>query len=189
MKVLSKLPLTILMVALLAACGNDNKSGRNTNANPWAANGVCASSYNCNLDQLNLDYRYNGVSIERVVQENLCVIGSTQRMQWQTTVQSQTVIQRNDVFVGVTSYGDVGMIIGNGTNTATFRAYFCVRQGQPMQVIPSPATGHMVGIGISTACRFKPLFSLTVSFSDGSIAAFRQLDGGTSANGKFSICY
>ena len=181
MKSLSKLFLAIVMLVLVAACGKDNKSGQKNNS--WDSNGYCSNSYNCSTSQLNMDYNYRGASIESVVHQSPCLTGSSQRMQWQSQVRMGYVVQRGDVYVGVTSYGDVGMLIGNGTAQATFRAYICARSGQPMQIAPNPL------INVATMCRFKPIVALTVGFSSGEFAAFRMLDGGRGFSGQpYSMC-
>jgi hypothetical protein len=177
MKLASHLILASLLLMLLAACGKDNKSG-NSNRNQ------CSNGYTCSsLDMLNTDYNYNGTSVQTVIQQNPCITGSPARMQYQQTVNLPYIVQSRDIFVGVTSYGDVGMVVGRGSQTATFIGYLCQRQGTPM----GPPSNVL--LGVATLCRFKPVVAANLQFSDGSLALFRPLSpGGSSRGTPFSIC-
>ncbi len=140
----------------------------------------------------------NGISLNQVQQENPCILqggymgqGNMQRQVMQTQVQVQTnpnvpptIVPRGDMYVGVTSMGDVAAVIGNGTMTPTFVAYLC----------PRPVSGQgnlypQILVGAATVCAFKYITAANIVFPDGSQANFRALSpGGSSARQKFSFC-
>lgn len=180
-----KIILFILTLAFAVSCGKDNKSGTNNNSlsNPYCATTACSYSQ---LSGLNTSY--NGVSIQSVVQQNVCITGSASRLQYSTQVALPYVVQTGDVYVGVTSYGDVGVIVGNGSNTATFTAYLCARSNYQSVVQPVSAPTN-IKLGVATTCRFKSMVAATLVLSDGSGALFRMLDFGSSSGQKFQVCY
>ena len=74
------------------------------------------------------------------------------------------------------------MVVGRGSNTATFIGYLCQRSGSPA------GAPQNVSLGVATRCRFKTMYAANLQFSDGSLALFRYLDGGTSRGNQFSLC-
>lgn len=168
---MKRLLLPLLALSLVVACGKDNKSGKQdswTYSNPYLGsitgvpNNVSSvlSAVNCYASS------YPGT-----------VTGNYQgRQQMQLAMTGfQTIIPAGDVYVGITSYGDVGVVMGNGTAAPTFIAYLCPRSFTNFQgsVISN------VSIGSYTNCIFKPLTAASLVFP-GNVgsADFRMLDFG-----------
>jgi hypothetical protein len=183
MKVFSQITLAAVMLIFISACGGNNKSGKNNdNGDCIYTLGGCSSAYsNGYTNNINSPYTYNGISVNTVLNENQCQSGPN-RAQYTSQVTLPYVVQRGDLFVGVTSYGDVALVAGNGTATANFVAYLCPRGGTPMQ---APLD---VRLGVATRCQFKTMFAATLQFSSQEVALFRFLDGGSSRGTPFSIC-
>ncbi len=183
MKVFSQITLAAMMLMFISACGG-NKSGKNNdNGDCIYTLGGCGSAYSdgYSYSNLNSPYSYNGISVNTVLGENQCQTGP-QRMQYSAQVTLPYIVQRGDLYVGVTSFGDVAVVAGNGSQTANFVAYLCQRGGTPVQ---APAT---VNLGVATRCQFKTLYAANLQFSSGEVALFRFLDGGSSRGAPFSIC-
>lgn len=190
MKVMCHIIQSLLLLGLLVACGKDNKSGQNNNQYAYnngysgydAYGNPVFTGYNTNLSS---PYSYNGYSVNTILAENTCVTyPNAGRMQVQVplTGSQYNSITANDFYIGVTSYGDVGVVVGTG-NGAMFVGYLCPRMS-------SSGQGFLSGIGIGSysTCRMKPLVAATMQFPDGSKAAFRMLDYGSSRGVRFSVC-
>ena len=165
--------LSCMLLATLASCGKDNKSG---NRDPWGL-----TSTNPYTGQQTP--QFGQYQVGQVINENPCVTGSQQRIQAQTQLANfPTVIPAGDVYVGVTSFGDVGAIVGTG-GVPTFIAYVCPRT-------MSFSQGQLMGItlGNYSNCAFKPISAATLRFGDGTEARFRMMDYGNSMGQKFSMC-
>lgn len=196
MKSLVNVAIFTCMLALAASCGNDNKSGRRNN-DPYGYGAYGAYSA----------YTANGVQLGQVIAENPCigsgagpyvqgsnpyynnnawntnfVASASQRVEVSFPLTNFTVIPNGDIYVGVTSYGDVAAVIGNGS-TPMFVAYICPRSAASGQ-------GSLRGIslGAYTNCAVKPLTAATMLFPDGTSADFRMADFGSSQRTKFSFC-
>lgn len=166
---MKSLLLPLLALTLLASCGNDNKSGKSS----WSY----SDPY---LGGISGIPSYNGTSVNAVLNSVPCLSagygqsGTRQQMQMQLT-GFNTVVPSGDIYVGITSYGDVGVIYGQGNNAPTFIAYLCPRSFTNYQgsVISN------VRLASYTNCAFKPLVSASLVFpgSTGS-ADFRMLDYG-----------
>jgi hypothetical protein len=188
MKFFGKLFFYITLLALLSACGKSNTSGQSGQygINGYGVpNGYFGGGIG-SVANITSGYSYGGYSLDAVQSQNPCV-GSygtgAQRLMVQVPLAGfPTVISPNDIYVGVTSFGDVGAIIGTGT-TPMFVAYICPRSQASGQ-------GSLYGIslGAYSNCAFKPLTAATMSFPDGTTAAFRMLDYGSSAGAKFTFC-
>lgn len=177
-----------LFVAL-TGCGKDNKSGRS--ANSWDYANPYSSGYGTPVANINSPYSYGGISVNQVMQENPCTsgyggYGATQRIPIQVPMTNfPTVIAPNDVYVGVTSYGDVGVMVGTAPGQPPmFVGYMCPRSFAPN------GQGQLLGVkpGVSTQCLFKPIVAATVVFPGGASADFRMMDYGSSAKQKFTFC-
>ena len=191
-------PLFISLLAMLSlgGCGKGNESGR---SNPFgsgfgtcvshSANGQC-SQYQSTMPYSS-PYAANGIGLVRVQQENPCILGgqwgqmgNLQRSMVQVRVNMPTVVAVNDIFVGVTSYGDVAAIVGNGTNQPLFVAYLC----------PRPVNGQgtlmpQILIGAYGNCQVKPMTAANMVFPDGTQANFRSPQYGSSAGRPFTFCH
>ncbi len=165
-----------------------------------SVDGLCTQYQNYSIGNFNSPYSFNGVSLNQVQMENPCILSSygsiysqypgswmqpsMQRQLVQTRVNLGTILSRGDIYVGVTSVGDVAAIIGDGTPSPMFVAYLC----------PRPLSGQGVlysGVSISayTSCAFKYITKANMVFPDGSQANFRALSpGGSSAGRGFSFC-
>jgi hypothetical protein len=172
--------LLLLALAFTASCGKDNKTGRN---NGWDFGSAGINPYT------GTPLAQGNFAVAQVINENPCGGGmmgggfgmGMQRMQVQLPIQNfPTVIGPNEVYVGVTSFGDVAALIGTG-GVPTFVAFLCPRMAQPLSV-------SNITIGAYSQCAFKPLTKADVRFGDGSVALFRWMDAGNSVGQKFSYC-
>lgn len=169
---MKKLLLPLLALTLLASCGNDNKSGK--------------SSWNYTdpyLGGINGVPSYQGSSVSTVINAIPCWASGSgtnsnyagrQQMQLQLTGYP-SIIPSGDVYVGATSYGDVGVLLGQGNNNPVFIAYLCPRSftGYQGSIISN------VRIATQSNCSFKPLTSASLVFPNNTGSAdFRMLDYG-----------
>jgi len=201
MKVMPKFLIFSAILAAAMGCGKNNESGKSNNGGSYCAaygaNGQCSayvSNYNSQFPAV------NGVNLNQVQQENPCVLSGggyygqapmpRQVVQVQlrnayTDVNGQpTIVPNGDMYVGVTSFGDVAAVIGNGTLNPIFVAYLCPRPAS-WQAIP-PQTVLLRG---QTSCAVKLIQDADVIFPDNTQANFRPLSpGGSSAKQKFSFC-
>ena len=189
--------LCVLYSALfvfLAGCGKDNKSG--TSANSWGYANPYTSGYG-GIGAVNSPYSYGSVSLNQVMAENPCISGygtfpggqgpyQGQRITIQQPLTNfQTVIPANDIYVGVTSYGDVAALVGTAPGQPPmFVAYLCPRS------FATSGQGQILGVkpGTYTNCQIKPIVAATVALPGGATADFRMLDYGSSARMPFTFC-
>lgn len=182
MKVFNHISLICLLSALLTACGGDNKSGKNNNHDGYYASGL-TGGINSNIPN------YNGYSINQVLAENQCTNGLNQRIEGAPVqVNIGGVIASGDIYVGVTSMGDVGVLVGNGTQAPTFVGYYCVRNQYYQNAGYMQSQVRSMSLGAYTYCQFKPIAAASVMLSDGSVANFRMLDYGNSRGQRFTFC-
>ncbi len=187
MKSLGHALLHLTLLTVLFACGKDNESGKKSN------------QYNSsNPLSVNSPYSYGGMSVNQVMQQNPCRSGfagnpgfanqnyNGQRIPYSVPLTNfQTVVPPNDIYVGVSSYGDVGVIVGqNVGQPPLFVGYMCPRSFAQQGLIGP----FDVSIGAYSNCLFKPIVRATVTFPGGGSAGFRMMDYGSSANAKFSFC-
>jgi len=187
--------MTLLQVSLvfsLFSCGKKNESGK---SNQWSL----ANPYGLGLTNINSPYSYGGVPLNQVMQQNPCRGGfngypgytnqsySGQRVAIQVPlVNFPSNVAPGDIFVGVTSYGDVAAVVGQAVGQPPlFVGYLC-----PRSFAPNGQAGldRDIRIGAYSRCLFKPMTKATVYFPGGSTAEFRWLDGGSSAGQRFSFC-
>jgi hypothetical protein len=193
--------LTLTALIALGGCGKDNESGKSNNpySNPYYS-GLQLPQ----IGTVNSPYSYGGISLNQIQLENPCISGypgfpgtGVNNFVGQRIVAQQvltgypTVIPPGDVYVGVTSYGDVAALVGQAAGQPPiFVAYLCPRSFAPN------GQGQIMSIttGSYSQCLFKPLTSATMLFPGGAVANFRWLDGGTSVGvmqntlRKFSFC-
>lgn len=184
MKWCLKLPVSLTLLVLLTACGQDNKSGKPKGLGGYGGidmYGAGGQQYQPGM----ATPTYGQYSVSQAIQENPCVGGGYQnRIQVQVQLTNfPTVIPQNDVYVGVTSFGDVGAIVGTGSGAPTFIGYICPRSMASGQ-------GQLSGISLGSYsnCAFKPISAATMRFPDNTEARFRMMDFGSSAGTKFSYC-
>ena len=177
MKSLGHLILSTVILSMLVACGKDNKSGKSSGTS-WDP--YYGTNYNTTTSPYALP---TGQTVTQVMNENPCITGNSYRQTVQVNLTGfPSYIPANDVYVGVTSYGDVAAIIGTGS-TPVFVAYLCPRNSMSGQ-------GQLAGINIGsyTSCAFKPIPAATMVFPDGTSANFRDMKYGSSRQMKFSYC-
>lgn len=159
---MKKIIFPLLALTLIVACGKDNKSGQKdswTYSDPYLGPGTAPA---------NLQALFSAVPC------NMNPGANRQRMD--LPLQGfQTIIPAGDTYVGITSYGDVAVIQGNGTSSPKFSAYLCHRDF----TTPQGSVLSNVRIGSYSNCQFKPITSATLVFP-GSVATaeFRMLDFG-----------
>jgi hypothetical protein len=190
--------LALLHLAFLVAimsCGKNNESGKKTNS--WGYNNPYVNGQ-VPLSNINSPYQYGGIRVNSVLAENPCRNGyggypnnnqgySGQRIPIQIPMLNfPTVIPPNDLYVGVTSYGDVAVLVGGAIGTPPlFVGYMCPRSFSPS------GQGQLMGVKLGTysKCLLKPMTEATIIFpSGGGTANFRWLDGGNSLGTRFSFC-
>jgi hypothetical protein len=182
MKSLGFYLLNLALVTMLVSCGKNNESGKsNSYGNPYYSN---------QYGTINSNYSYGGVSVNQVIQSNPCISGGVQsqaRVQVQIPVPLQTVMPQGDMYVGVTSSGDVGLLVGQGSASAIFVAYICQRGVQYNQTTQPQITD--LAFGSYSQCSFKPITRATVMLPGAYVPLyFRWLDGGSSVGAKFPFC-
>lgn len=173
----------LLSLALLASCGKNNESGKSNNRynNPYYSN---------QYGTINSTYSYGGVSVNQVIQANPCISNGVQtqaRVQVQIPVPLQTIMPTGDMYVGVTSSGDVGLLVGQGSASAIFVGYICQRGVMYNQATQPQITD--LAFGSYSQCSFKPITRATVMLPGAYVPLyFRWLDGGSSLGAKFPFC-
>jgi hypothetical protein len=197
MKLLSS---TLILSSLLAlfGCGKNNESGRagGVYSSRYCVtpgpNGQCLQYQNYSINNFNSPYSFGGVSLNQVQQENPCILSGAgyygqsvfNRQVVTTRVSMPYIVTRGEMYVGVTSFGDVAAVIGDGSNNPTFVAYLC----------PRPVSGQgtlfpQILLGNATDCAVKYITAANMAFPDGTQANFRALSpGGSSLRQKFSFC-
>jgi hypothetical protein len=175
----------LMTLALLASCGKNNESGKSNNP---MCNGsaYCQSAYGT----INSAYSYGGISVNQVIQANPCTTQGTptqNRIQIQVPVNLPTVIAPNDIYVGVTSSGDVGVLVGQGSSQAIFVSYMCARGNMYTQTA-QPQIADLA-FGSYSQCSLKPITRATLVVPGMYTPLyFRWLDGGSSLGQKFPFC-
>ncbi len=176
------------LFGILQGCGKNNESGKSGSTSTGQI-----------PDPLSIDntpYSYQGVNVQQVLLQNPCVNGyagmtgqtsayTNQRSQIQVALTGfKTQVSPGDIYVGVTSYGDVAVVSGQSAGQPPlFVAYLCPRS------FTQSGTGQLsnVQLGANTpTCLFKPITAATVVFPGGATADFRWLDGGNSMRQKFT---
>jgi hypothetical protein len=182
------------LIVLAIGCGKDNRSGRaNTGiyTGQFGTLGTFGSPYSFTNGQVT-------IPVDQVIAENPCIsqfggfVGAPagayggQRIPIQIPLLNfPTVIPPGDIYVGVTSYGDVGVLAGTAVGQPPmFVGYLCPRAFAPN------GQGQLMGVKPATYsnCLFKPIQAATVVFPGGASADFRMLDFGSSMRQRFSFC-
>ena len=170
--------LHLALLTMLLACGKENKSGK---TNSWDYSNPYVANPNLNYAPINSPYTYGQIPVNNVITQNACrgYGGFHQnRIQIQIPLTNfPTVIPAGDVYVGVTSYGDVAVLAGQATGQPPiFVGYMCQRSFAPT------GQGQLMGIKIGSysKCSFKPITAATMVFPGGATAEFRWMDGGSS---------
>lgn len=183
----------LLLIFVIISCGKNNESGKKTN---WSYNNPYTNGL-LPINNINSPYSYGGMSINQVMEQNPCRSGYNgvsglngpyggQRIPIQIPlVNFPTVIPPNDLYVGVTTFGDVAVLVGQPVGSPPlFVGYMCPRTFAPT------GQGQLMGIkvGAYSNCLFKPMTAATMVFPGGGSAEFRWMDGGSSVGRPFSFC-
>jgi len=165
--------LSLGLILLISSCGKNNESGKSIPFN-----------FPPNMNPLtSTPYSYNGINVQQVLMQNPCINPlANQQFNSRQTINVpltgfRTQVAPGDIFVGVTSYGDVAVVAGQAPGQPPlFVGYLCPRS------FTMGGTGQLmnVDIGANTRCFFKPITAATIMFPGGGRADFRWLDGGTS---------
>lgn len=188
--------LILATLTVIAGCGKENKTGRNGGVDPYMysnplVNGSFPAGSIINGAAVGM---VGSVNLGAIIQQNPCVSGyggynQNQRLPIQIPLtRFSTALPANDVYVGVTSYGDVAAVIGMQGQPPMFMAYVCPRAFAPNgqgQLVSNPSIGSY-----SPKCGqvVKPIVAATLVFPGGASADFRMLDFGTSTGAPFSFC-
>lgn len=191
MKSLGRWFIYPVLLTMLIACGKENESGK-----------TAAPVYQPLTSPYTTQYQGASIQVNQVLASNPCRSGFTgipgqtqpydsQRFQFEVAVNPQTFnpptnVMQGDFYVGVTSFGDVAVIVGNGLGQpAKFIGYLCPRASASTgQGMVSP----YIKIGASSPkCAFKPIIAATVTFPGGERADFRWMDGGSSMGQPFPM--
>lgn len=175
--------LTLALLVMLVSCGKDNESGK---SNMYYNNPLYGGIINPNSP-----YSVGNISLNTIMNENPCLnnyYGYTNAGGTRQTIQLPAVTVTggpiSGSYVGVTSFGDVAIVQGNGSQ-AVLTAYLCPRsfapQGPIQQTIPVKA-------GAASSCIVPPIVAATLNFGYGQTADFRMLEFGSSMKRPFSFC-
>lgn len=174
---MKRVVLLLSLITILVGCGKENTSGR-TNAFQYG-NGLNAS-----YGVINSPYNYSGNAVmSTIMVENPCggIQGSNSRAEISLPVQLTRAVSSGN-YVGVTTAGDIGILVSNGSYQATFIAYVCPRASGGIQ----PSVNNIT-TGTATGCQYPPLVSSNLYLGTTTLA-FRMLDGGTNQGRPFSFC-
>ena len=187
--------LHLTLLTFIFSCGQNNESGKSSSS--WGYGNPYSNGHSP-ITNVNSPYSYGGMSVNQVIQQNPCRSGFSgvtayadqnyagKRIPIQVPMLNfPTVIPPNDVYVGVTSFGDVAVLVGQALNQPPlFVGYMCPRSFSPS------GQGQLTGVkvGSYSNCLFKPMTAATVIFPGGGTAEFRWVDGGSSAGTKFNFC-
>ncbi len=184
----------LLMGSLLVACGKDNKSGQSS-LSQWGINGLGVGQYG------QIGTISNSV-VAAAVSQNVCLGGSNNiygynSSQYNTgryAVQfplNMTPFTAGDFYMGVTSYGDVAVVVGQGASAQPlFIAYVCPRSGMSGGQGRLLANPQLLSYSPHCGSSSKPMNATMVlpsAFGQDGLA-FRWADGGNSQRMPFSFC-
>ena len=196
--------LMILSLILITSCGGSGSGGKgasfsnSSTSNPPKVPSDSEVEIEIEIEPENgqvsygavsSPYSYGGYAVNQILQSNICITGTSpdSRATFQQRVFMGSLIAAGDLYAGVTSYGDVAILLGDGSETATFIAYVCSRGSQEGASNPQLVTRPT--LGSTSACRFKPIISASFVFPNSSTPLyFRMLDGMNSQGQKFPFC-
>lgn len=179
MKSLGLCLLNVALLAMLVACGKDNESGKKSST--WDYTNPYTQGYNG--VPITVGSGQAPAVVYNIINSYPCANNVVQRIPIQVPLtNSPFVVSPGDVHVGVTSYGDVAMIVGTATGQPPmFVGYMCPRSFAPT------GQGQLYDVAIGTAsarCSVKQITRATVVFPGGAVAAFRELTFGRYTTGQ-----
>lgn len=176
MKSICRYLLTLALLTMVVACGKDNKSGK---SDPYMyGNPYSSGTYSPAVSGLGI--AYGNFNLDAVLGQTYCMTTgypNQNRMRIQFPLQGYpTAVQQGDLYVGVTTAGDVAVLVGQGgANPPLFIAFMCQR------AYATSGQGQLadLAIGTATKCMVKPLVRATMVVPGfPQPLYFRQLDGG-----------
>ena len=179
MKSLGLCLLQVALLAMLVACGKDNESGKTSS---WNYNNPYSSGYQG--VPTNINSSQAPAAVYNILSNYPCQgYTGTQRIPIQVPLtNSPYVVSPGDFHVGVTSYGDVAMIVGTAVGQPPmFVGFMCPRS------FTSSGQGQLYDVAIGAAssrCAVKQITRATVVFPGGATAAFRELTFGRYTTGQ-----
>lgn len=135
-------PTLIILSALLAlaSCGKENESGRNNNGACLSYVGTQCNAYAALPGGINYGLSSNA-NLSSIVQQIPCTYGMMNRATQVVNVVTNTIMTAGHSYIGITSYGDIAIVVGNGSTNSQATLYIC---GGNIQVpnIAYPALGE-----------------------------------------------
>lgn len=146
----------ILATALvLASCGKNNESGRNSGICTQYVGGNCSaySSFNPGMS--------GEINLSQVVNQIPCIYGNMGRSQVTVQVQTASRTTPGQQYLGTTALGDIAIIIGNGSMTTQATLFLC--GGQMGGYNPGMGMGGYAKLGEYTtmSCPIKTITEFT----------------------------
>lgn len=181
------LPILLMFSTLvvLSACGKKNESGKNNNQGPciqFGPTGQC-NQYSTLPGGINPGLGVN-VNLSQIVAQIPCESGAMgmpmNRNVQMVQLNTNTITTAGHSYLGVTSYGDVAIIVGNGTKIVQASLYMCNGQMAGTQAGPI-----LLGEYVSETCPVKVISSGAIGYR-----TFRDPRGGqgTRGPGTFAFC-
>ncbi len=170
--------MILFLLAVMASCGKDNKTGKRSGYYGFNQLGTYGQYNGTRIG-------YNGMSLQQVINENPCIGGApaNYRSTYSTAAIVNSVISNGDIWVGVTSFGDVAAV--GGTPQGPIAQIFLCPRNMMSQGGQSPLQN--ITLLPYTGCGFKQM-NARLQLPDGTVANFRAMDYGTSTGAKFSYC-
>jgi hypothetical protein len=170
MKSLGLCLLSIALLAFLTGCGKNNESGKKSRYNVPIGNPLYGPHQNLAL---------GNVPLEAVLQETLCLttnMPTRNRHRVDIPLPGYpSAIPNGDVYVGVTTAGDVAALMGTPQHPV-FVAFLCER---PLFAQAGQGQLYDIATGTQSRCKFKPLARATIGVPGlPEPLFFRMLDGG-----------
>lgn len=189
MKVLPKFLIFSAILAAAMGCGKNNESGKSNNGGiclQYGVNGQC-SAYSTGVYTSG-----NNINLSSLVSQIPCEssggympVGNIGRTQQMVQVQTRTIATAGQSYLGVTSMGDIAIVVGNGTMNAQMQVFLC--PGQAMGQLMAPVT---LGEYTDPACPIKVITAASLSGYNGLAVNFRDPRFGRGMSGTpFSFCH
>jgi hypothetical protein len=173
--------MNLALLCMLAACGKNNESGKRGSSfysnNPYGYGNPYTSGTFGPI--MNTGFAHGSVSVDQVISQTPCLTSNVphqNRMRVQFPLTGfPSVVPAGDLYVGVTTAGDVSLLVGQGNNAPLFVAFMCQR------TYAANGTGQLLDIatGTTSRCNFNPLVRATMVVPGlQQPLYFRYLDGG-----------
>jgi asparagine synthetase A len=184
---MKRFPTLLILTALLAltGCGKENESGKSNK------NGICTSYLNgvCNAYASNYNVGVSGdINLNNVVSQIPCEMSqygyNVTRTQQNIQVTTASRTTPGQSYLGVTSLGDIAIIIGNGSTTTQMTMFLCSGAGSYGGQVGAGVTQALLGEYTTMGCPIK-----TITAANYGASSFRSPVYGRGTTGqKFSFC-